>query len=68
MRNARPALKSNGRLAIAEWIPEADGRGEGTSVEEMTAQMEGADFILERIDKSLEKNELHIYIFRLRSS
>ena len=66
--NARPALKPTGRLAIAEWIPEKDGRGEGTSPEKMKTQMESAGFILERIDKSLEANELYIYLFRLRSS
>ena len=64
MRNARASLKANGRLAIAEWIPEKDGRGEGTPPEKMTAQMESAGFVLERIDKSLEANELYIYIFR----
>jgi ubiquinone/menaquinone biosynthesis C-methylase UbiE len=68
MRNARPALKPTGRLAIAEWIPEKDGRGEGTPHERMRAQMENAGFVLERIDKSLEKNELYIYLFRLSSS
>ena len=67
MRNARTALKANGRLAIAEWIPEKDGRGEGTSTESMTAKMESAGFVLERIDKSLEANELYIYLFRPRS-
>lgn len=67
MRNARPALKPTGRLAIAEWILRKDGRGEGTSPENMTAQMERAGFILERIDKSLEDSRLYIYLFRLRS-
>jgi len=66
MRNARAALKANGRLAIAEWIPGKDGHGEGTSPETMTLQMESAGFILERIDKSLEANELYIYLFRLQ--
>jgi hypothetical protein len=33
----------------------------------MTAQMESAGFILERIDKSFEDNRLYIYLFRLRS-
>jgi ubiquinone/menaquinone biosynthesis C-methylase UbiE len=61
MRNARPALKPTGRLAIAEWIPE-------TPPETMTAQMGSAGFVLERIDKSLETNELYIYLFRLRPS
>ncbi|MDH4196157.1 MAG: class I SAM-dependent methyltransferase [Candidatus Aminicenantes bacterium] len=68
MSNARPALKPTGRLTIAEWVPEQDGRGEGTSTEKMKAQMEKAGFVLERVDKSLEKNELYIYIFRLSSS
>jgi|GEM_PF-594872 len=65
MRNARPALKPGGRVAIAEWIPEPGGRGEGTTPEKMKAQMEGAGFVLERIDKSLEANELNIYLFKL---
>jgi ubiquinone/menaquinone biosynthesis C-methylase UbiE len=64
MRNARPALKPTGRLAIAEWVPEKDGRGEGTPPERMRAQMESAGYVLERIDKSLEANELYIYLFR----
>ena len=66
MRNARPALKPAGCLAIAEWIPGKDGSGEGTLPETMTAQMESAGFILERIDKSFEDNRLYIYLFRLR--
>lgn len=67
MRNARSALKPTGRLAIAEWAPPKSGRGEGTSPEKMAAQMESAGFVLERIDKSLEDNDLYIYLFRLRS-
>ena len=67
MRNARPSLKPAGRLAIAEWVTGKDGHGEGTSPETMTAQMESAGFILERIDKSFEDNRLSIYLFRLRS-
>jgi len=68
MSKARAALKTTGRLAIAEWIPEKDGRGEGTPAERMQAQMESAGFVLERIDKSLEANELYIYLFRPRVS
>lgn len=64
LSKARPALKPTGRLAIAEWVPEKDGRGEGTPPERMRAQMESAGFVLERIDKSLEVNELYIYLFR----
>ncbi len=67
MGKARAALKPAGRLAIAEWIPEKDGRGEGTPPEKMQAQMESAGFVLERIDKSLEANELYLYLFRARS-
>jgi len=64
MGRARAALKPTGRLAIAEWISERDGRGEGTSPEKMTTQMESAGYVLERIDKSLGTNRLYIYLFR----
>jgi len=64
MGKARAALRPTGRLAIAEWVPEKDGQGEGTPPERMAAQMEKAGFVLERIDKSLEANELYIYLFR----
>jgi SAM-dependent methyltransferase len=67
MRNARSALKPNGRLAIAEWVRDKDGRGDGTSPETMTDQMEKAGFALERTDTSFEANRLYIYLFRLRS-
>lgn len=68
MRNARSALKPTGRLAIAEWVRGKDGRGEGTSPETMTDQMEKAGFALERTDTSFSANRLYIYLFRLRSS
>ena len=68
MKNARAALKPTGRLAIAEWVPRQEGRGEGTTPEKMEAQMESAGFTLERIDKSLEANRLSIYLFRPASS
>jgi len=64
MGKARTALKPTGRLAIAEWAPPKEGRGEGTPPEKMQAQMESAGFVLERIDKSLEANDLYIYLFR----
>jgi len=64
MSRARPALKPAGRLAIAEWVPPKEGRGEGTSPEKMRSQMEEAGFVLERIDTSLEANDLYIYLFR----
>ena len=58
MRNARSALKSEGKLAIGEWI-------RATSPEKMESQMNTAGYTLERIEKSLAKNNLFIYIFRL---
>ena len=64
MGQARAALKPTGRLAIAEWVPDKDGQGAGTPPEKMRAQMQSAGFVLERIDKSLEANDLYIYLFR----
>ena len=58
MRNARSALKADGKLAIGEWI-------RATSTEQMETQMNAAGYTLERIEKFLEKNNLYIYIFRL---
>jgi ubiquinone/menaquinone biosynthesis C-methylase UbiE len=63
MGKARAALQPTGRLAIAEWVPPKEGRGEGTTPEKMQAQMESAGFALERVDKSLETNNLYIYLF-----
>ena len=68
MGKARAALKPTGRLAIAEWVPPKEGRGEGTTPERMRTQMEDAGFALERVDKSLEANDLYIYLFRPASS
>jgi len=64
MRHARPALKADGRLAIGEWIPTSEGRGEGTPPATVTAQMNAAGFVLERIDQVIEANGMNIYIFR----
>lgn len=61
MRNSRSALKSDGKLAIGEWI-------RATSPEQMEIQMNDAGYRLERIDKSLEKNNLYIYIFCLNDT
>lgn len=65
MRNARPALKPDGRLAIAEWLPKGEDTMETTTPEEMEAQMKAAGYKLDRIDKFLEANRLYIYLFRL---
>ena len=64
MRNARPALRPDGYVAIVEWLPR-DGRltGKG-SPGEVEAQMKAAGFRLERTDPLLKPNRLMIYIFR----
>jgi len=65
MRNARPALRPDGYVAIVEWLPR-DGRltGDG-SPEEVEAQMKAAGYRLERTDPLLKTNRIMIYIFRL---
>lgn len=64
MSKAREALKPGGRVAIVEWLPPTTGRGEGNTPETMTSQMKKAGYGLERIDRSLEKDRLLIYLFR----
>ncbi len=59
MRNARASLKPTGRLAIAEWLGSS-----GTPPDRLEAQMKAAGYRLERIDTSLEGNNLYIYLFR----
>jgi len=59
MRNARRALKPDGRLAIAEWLGTA-----GTPPERLEAEMKAAGYQLDRIDTRLEANNLYIYLFR----
>jgi SAM-dependent methyltransferase len=64
MKNARPALRPDGYVAIVEWLPR-DGRlaGEG-SPEEVEAQMKAAGYRLERTDPLLKANRMMIYVFR----
>lgn len=59
MRNARAALRKDGRLAIAEWL----GRS-GTPPERLEAEMKAAGYGLERVDTRLQHNNLRIYLFR----
>ena len=59
MRNARAALRAEGRVAIAEWLGSS-----GTPPETVEAQMRAAGYTLERTDRSLASNNLHIYLFR----
>jgi ubiquinone/menaquinone biosynthesis C-methylase UbiE len=58
MRNAQPALKPDGVVAIGEWL-------NATSPEQIEAQMKAAGYALERTETFLEKNNLYIYIFRI---
>jgi len=64
LRRAKPALKPTGILAIAEWLTVEKHAGEGTTPEQMTAQMKKAGYRLERIETFLKDNNLYIYIFR----
>jgi ubiquinone/menaquinone biosynthesis C-methylase UbiE len=63
LRNARPALKSSGIVAIGEWLPTEDNRSEYRTPEKIEAEMKEAGYKLDRIEKFLEKNNLYIYIF-----
>ena len=58
MRNARSSLKSDGVVAIGEWL-------NATLPEQVEAQMKAAGYRLERTETFLEKNNLYIYIFRI---
>ncbi len=63
LRNARPALKSSGIVAIGEWLPTEDNPSEYRTPEKIEAEMKEAGYKLERIERFLEKNNLYIYIF-----
>ncbi len=64
MRNARPALKAYGRLAVAEWLPWNEGDREGTTPEDMEAQMKAAGYrLMSTIGLDVSK-PLNIYIYR----
>ncbi len=65
LRNARPALKPDGKLAIGEWFPRGENDHSGTPPERMKSQMGAAGYKLERIETFLEANKMYIYIFRI---
>jgi ubiquinone/menaquinone biosynthesis C-methylase UbiE len=65
MRNARPSLKSDGKVAIGEWLAHGNSTSSRTTPEDIEAQMKEAGFKLEKIDKFLEMNNMYIYIFSL---
>lgn len=64
MRSARPALKANGRLAIVEWLPWNKDDREGTTPEDMEAQMKAAGYRLISTNSMDVAKPLNIYIFR----
>jgi ubiquinone/menaquinone biosynthesis C-methylase UbiE len=63
LRNARSALKPNGRLAIGEWLPSDGNDNEYATPKEMEAQMNAAGYKLERVETFLKKNNMYIYVF-----
>ena len=65
LRNARAALKPDGKLAIGEWFPTDERPRAGTPPEKLEAQMNAAGYRLERLENCLEKNRMYIYIFRI---
>ena len=64
LRNARPALKPKGRLAIVEWLPWSESDREGTNPMEMEAQMKAAGYELVSTELLNEDKPLNVYIFR----
>ena len=65
LRNARSALKPDGKLAIGEWFLRDENDHEGTTPEKMEAQMKAAGYKLERLETFLKANRMYIYIFRI---
>ncbi len=65
LKNARSALKPDGKLAIGEWFPTDESPRSGTPPEKMEAQMNAAGYRLERIETFLKANRMYIYIFRI---
>ena len=68
MRNALPALKPDGRLAIAEWVPLAGQSrpGSATPSEVLEKQMNQAGYALERTVPFHEASRgFNVYVFRV---
>lgn len=65
LKNARPALKPDGILAIGEWVSLDGSSPESTTPEQMEAQMKAAGYVLDRIETFLEKNDMYIYVFQV---
>lgn len=65
LRNARPALKPDGKLAIGEWFPRDKNDRSGTPPKQVESQMNAAGYKLERIETFLKANKMYIYVFRI---
>jgi ubiquinone/menaquinone biosynthesis C-methylase UbiE len=63
MKNARPALKPDGVLAIGEWLPREGMGSEYSTPGQMEDRMREAGYRLERIETFLQKNNMNLYIF-----
>lgn len=63
LKNARPALKPDGMLAIGEWLPRDTGDSDLNTPEEMEKEMNAAGYKLERIETFMQKNNMNLYIF-----
>jgi ubiquinone/menaquinone biosynthesis C-methylase UbiE len=61
---ARAALKTDGKLAIGEWISINEVGRHGTTSENIVKQMADAGYVLERIETFLKANNFLIYVFR----
>jgi len=64
LRNARPALKPEGILAIVEWLPRDDRDTDYGTPAQLEVQLRAAGFEPVRTDPRLRANRLMIYIFR----
>lgn len=64
IRNARSALKTDGKLAIVEWLPWGENDREGTFPDDIETQMEAAGYKLVSTETLSVAKPLNIYIFR----
>jgi SAM-dependent methyltransferase len=64
LQKAKSALKADGKLVIAEWLPWNKNDREGTTPEDMEAQMKSAGYELISTEKLEVDKPLNIYIFR----
>ena len=68
MKNARQALKKDGKVAIGEWVKKKNSSlGEGRTPEKLEEEMNKAGYKLEKVDKSLEENGIYLYLFAKRN-